>query len=142
MTETLSTTEMLPTKMEPKLTHLFHVIADDIDSFLFHSIERPTVLGKKEIVAYLHDTIAPSAEQQLRNVVASQTLLCQLKRGFKQRNLMLRQVDAIGAVISKTTYHGVKIKSVELAPLTYSADKRGLSKIKVVFSFTKETFEY
>ena len=166
--ETLDIADYMPTKFQPKLTRHFIVCLDGVDSFLFNYFERPNwvdlgFFGKmfrlcdKKLIAEIHDSIAPSGEQQLRN-----WMLCQsywgrreLRKQFKKmefeksklkefttkkRILVLKYVDPVGTVISKIRYEGVTIKKVIFSPLNY--DDNRICKLRFEMKFDKEIFEY
>jgi len=121
MAETLSVTDMLPNKFEPKRNYRWVLAIEGIDSFLVTTTKRPdmnigstkidfinsyrNVAGKLEfgdISVTLHDPIAPSGAQQVMEWIRTHYESVSGRAGyadFYKRDCQLKMLDPIGTVI-------------------------------------------
>ena len=145
MAETLSVTEMLPNRYEPKRKHRWVLAIDGIDSFLVKNTARPQieiasqeinwinttryVAGKAKFQAMnitLYDPIAPSGAQQVMEWIRTHYESVSGRAGyadFYKRNLQLKLLDPIGNVVEHWDIFGAQITSVQFNDLDYSGDE-------------------
>lgn len=177
MAEQISDEEMKISKFQPIAIKHFIVYLDGVDSFLFHSFERPEwkkdgwldkilrVFGKddRRLIGVMHNPIAPSGEQQLREWMMSQSFSGrkELKKRIlkyskdkerdmesdyykqcmkKERTLVLKYLDPVGTVVSEVRYEGVTIDKVTFSELDYLNYE--YCKIRFEMKFRKEVFEF
>lgn len=142
MAETLSVTDMLPNKFEPKRGYRWVLAIEGIDSFLVTSTKRPDVsMGSQEIKfinSYrmisdgkikwgsisvdLHDPIAPSGAQQVMEWVRTHYESVSGRAGyadFYKRDLQLKMLDPIGTVVELWDIKGAIITSANFGSLSY-----------------------
>ena len=150
MAETLSVTEMIPNKFEPKRKNRWIFAIEGIDAFLMKTASRPTfTIGEQEInwinskryvagkatfdalSVTLHDPIAPSGAQQVMEWVRTHFESVSGRAGyadFYKRDAQLKLVDPIGTVIELWDYKGCFITSAGFGDLGYdSGDMMELS---------------
>ena len=146
MAETLSVTDMLPNKFEPKRGYRWVLAIEGIDSFLVQSTARPTAtIGSQEIkfinsyrkisngkVTWgsisvdLHDPIAPSGAQQVMEWVRTHMESVSGRAGyadFYKRDLQLKMLDPIGTVVELWDIKGAFITNATFGSLSYSGDE-------------------
>ena len=121
MAETLSVTDMLPNKFEPKRNYRWVLAIEGIDSFLAKTTKRPdfTLTDKKidfinsyrkvsgkldmgDISVQLHDPIAPSGAQQVMEWIRTHYESVSGRAGyadFYKRDIQLKLLDPIGTVV-------------------------------------------
>ena len=143
--ETLSVTDMLPNKFEPKRKHRWIFAIEGIDSFLIKSTSRPTftmtdkaipwinttryISGKltfNTINVSLHDPIAPSGAQQVMEWIRTHHESVSGRSGyadFYKRDIQLKMLDPIGTVVELWDMKGAFIKSADFGGLDYSGDE-------------------
>ena len=144
MAETLSVTDMLPNKFEPKRTYRWVLAIEGIDSFLVTTAARPNisinstkinyinsyrnVSGKLEfqdISVKLHDPIAPSGAQQVMEWIRTHYESVSGRAGyadFYKRDIQLKMLDPIGTVVELWDIKGALITSVNYGSLGYDED--------------------
>jgi len=144
MAETLSVTDMLPNKFEPKRTYRWVLAIEGIDSFLVTTANRPSVsIGEKKIdyinsyrrVAgklefgdlsiKLHDPIAPSGAQQMMEWIRTHYESVSGRAGyadFYKRDIQLKMLDPIGTVVELWDIKGALLTSVNFNGLDYGGD--------------------
>lgn len=144
MAETLSVTDMLPNKFEPKRTYRWVLAMEGIDSFLVTTTNRPSisitdkkidyinsyrrVSGKLEfgdLSVKLHDPIAPSGAQQVMEWIRTHYESVSGRAGyadFYKRDIQLKMLDPIGTVIELWDIKGALITSVNYNSLGYDQD--------------------
>lgn len=145
MAETLSVTDMLPNKFEPKRGYRWVLAIEGIDSFLISTTKRPSIQisnsqikfinsyrqissGKGvwgEISVELHDPIAPSGAQQVMEWVRTHYESVSGRSGytdFLKRDLQLKMLDPIGTVIELWDIKGALITSADWGSLSYEGD--------------------
>lgn len=145
MAETLSVTDMLPNKFEPKRQYRWVLAIEGIDSFLITTANRPQVnisdkkidyinsyrrvAGKLEfqdLSIKLHDPIAPSGAQQMMEWIRTHYESVSGRAGyadFYKRDIQLKMLDPIGTVVELWDIKGAFLSSVNFQSLDYSADE-------------------
>ena len=144
MAETLSVTDMLPNKFEPKRTYRWVLAIEGIDSFLVTTANRPSmtitdkkidfinsyrrVAGKLEfqdLSIKLHDPIAPSGAQQMMEWIRTHYESVSGRAGyadFYKRDIQLKMLDPIGTVVELWDIKGAFLTSVNFGTLGYDQD--------------------
>ena len=144
MAETLSVTDMLPNKFEPKRNYRWVLAVEGIDSFLVTTTNRPQVnIGEKKIdyinsyrriagklefqdlSVKLHDPIAPSGAQQVMEWIRTHYESVSGRAGyadFYKRDIQLKMLDPVGTVVELWDIKGAFITSANFNTLDYSGD--------------------
>jgi len=144
MAETLSVTDMLPNKFEPKRTYRWVLAIEGIDSFLVTTANRPSVsitdrkidyinsyrrvAGKLEfgdLSMKLHDPIAPSGAQQMMEWIRTHYESVSGRAGyadFYKRDIQLKMLDPIGTVVELWDIKGAFLTSINFGGLDYGGD--------------------
>jgi hypothetical protein len=144
MAETLSVTDMLPNKFEPKRNYRWVLAIEGIDAFLVSTTKRPDVtIGSKkidfinsyrnvagklefgDISVTLHDPIAPSGAQQVMEWIRTHYESVSGRAGyadFYKRDCQLKMLDPIGTVIELWDIKGALLTSVGFGSLDYGSD--------------------
>tara|TARA_A100001011_G_C14036657_1_gene726025 strand:+ start:349 stop:837 length:489 start_codon:yes stop_codon:yes gene_type:complete len=144
MADTLSVTDMLPNKFEPKRTYRWVLAIEGIDSFLVTTANRPqiTITDKKidfinsyrrvagklefgDLSIKLHDPIAPSGAQQVMEWIRTHYESVSGRAGyadFYKRDIQLKMLDPIGTVVELWDIKGAFITSANYNTLGYDTD--------------------
>ena len=144
MAETLSVTDMLPNKFEPKRNYRWVLAIEGIDSFLVTSANRPSISITEKKIEYinsyrrvasklefqdltikLHDPIAPSGAQQMMEWIRTHYESVSGRAGyadFYKRDIQLKMLDPIGTVVELWDIKGAFLSSVNFNSLDYSSD--------------------
>ena len=144
MAETLSVTDMLPNKFEPKRNYRWVLAIEGIDAFLVSDARRPSInIGSKkidfinsyrnisgklefqDITVKLHDPIAPSGAQQVMEWIRTHYESVSGRAGyadFYKRDLQLKMLDPVGTVVELWDMKGAIITSANFGTLTYGGD--------------------
>ena len=144
MAETLSVTDMLPNKFEPKRNYRWVLAIEGIDAFLVSETSRPTisigdrkidfinsyrnVAGKltfSDITVKLHDPIAPSGAQQVMEWIRTHYESVSGRAGyadFYKRDLQLKMLDPVGTVVELWDIKGAFITQANYGSLQYGGD--------------------
>ena len=144
MAETLSVTDMLPNKFEPKRNYRWVLAIEGIDSFLIAKANRTSitltdkkidfinsyrrVAGKLEfgdLSVTLHDPIAPSGAQQVMEWIRTHYESVSGRAGyadFYKRDIQLKMLDPIGTVIELWDVKGCLITNANFQSLDYGSD--------------------
>ena len=144
MAETLSVTDMLPNKFEPKRSYRWVLAIEGIDAFLVSDANRPTItLGEKKIdyinsyrmiggklsfgdlSVKLHDPIAPSGAQQVMEWIRTHYESVSGRAGyadFYKRDIQLKMLDPIGTVVELWDIKGAFLTSAGFGSLSYSGE--------------------
>ena len=144
MAETLSVTDMLPNKFEPKRSYRWVLAIEGIDSFLVADTNRPSItLGEKKIeyinsyrmiggklsfgdlTVKLHDPIAPSGAQQVMEWIRTHYESVSGRAGyadFYKRDIQLKMLDPIGTVVELWDIKGAFITSATFGSLSYGGE--------------------
>ena len=145
MAETLSVTDMLPNKFEPKRGYRWILAIEGIDSFLVTTAARPSfTIGASDIKyinsyrkiagkltfgnlsVKLHDPIAPSGAQQVMEWIRTHYESVSGRAGyadFYKRDCQLKLLDPVGTVVELWDIKGAFIKTANFGNLDYSADE-------------------
>jgi len=144
MAETLSVTDMLPNKFEPKRNYRWVLAIEGIDAFLVSETQRPTIsIGEKkidfinsyrniagklsfsDISVKLHDPIAPSGAQQVMEWIRTHYESVSGRAGyadFYKRDLQLKMLDPVGTVVELWDIKGAFITQANYGSLQYGGD--------------------
>ena len=144
MAETLSVTDMLPNKFEPKRKFRWVFAIEGIDAFLLKSAARPTFnIGEQELQfmnskryvagkltfdtlsVTIYDPIAPSGAQQVMEWVRTHAESVSGRAGyadFYQRDIQLKLLDPIGTVVEFWDIKGAFLTSIDFGGLDYGTD--------------------
>ncbi len=144
MADTLSVTDMLPNKFEPKRTYRWVLAIEGIDSFLVTTANRPqiTITDKKidfinsyrrvagklefgDLSIKLHDPIAPSGAQQVMEWIRTHYESVSGRAGyadFYKRDIQLKMLDPIGTVVELWDIKGAFITNANYNTLGYETD--------------------
>jgi hypothetical protein len=145
MAETLSVTDMLPNKFEPKRKHRWIFAIEGIDSFVIKKAGRPGfTIGSKEIPwintqryissklkfdtmsVDLHDPIAPSGAQQVMEWIRTHHESVSGRSGyadFYKRDIQLKMLDPIGTVVELWDIKGAFIENAKFGDVDYGGDE-------------------
>ena len=144
MAETLSVTDMLPNKFEPKRKFRWVFAIEGIDSFLMKTANRPTfttttqeipfinshryIAGKtkfEQISVTLHDPIAPSGAQQVMEWIRTTFESVSGRAGyadFYKRDCQIKLLDPVGTVVELWDMKGCFIASANFGELDYTSE--------------------
>ena len=144
MAETLSVTDLLPNKFEPKRDYRWVLAIEGIDSFLISDTKRPDVSIDKTEIPFinsyrnvsngkikwssisvkLHDPIAPSGAQQVMEWIRTHYESVSGRAGyadFYKRDLQLKLLDPVGTVIELWDIKGAFITQATFGSLSYGS---------------------
>jgi hypothetical protein len=155
MAETLSVTDMLPNKFEPKRQHRWIFALEGIDSYLVTKANRPTITNSEKTIQWinstrylagkftfgdlsieLHDPIAPSGAQQVMEWIRTHQEMVSGRAGyadFYKRDCQLKMLDPVGTVVELWDFKGAFIKSATYNTVDYSSDE--VLKISLTLKF-------
>jgi hypothetical protein len=141
MAETLSVSEMLPNKFEPKRQYRWVFAIEGIDSFLMKTAARPQftfqelkmpfinsvryLSGRMEFQTMnitLYDPIAPSGAQQVMEWIRTHYESVSGRAGyadFYKRDCQIKLLDPIGTVVEHWDIKGAMINSANFQQLSY-----------------------
>jgi hypothetical protein len=141
MAETLSVTDMLPNKFEPKRKFRWVFAIEGIDAFLMKTAARPSVtIGETEIqymnsrrylagkssfeaiTVTLHDPIAPSGAQQVMEWVRTHSETVSGRAGyadFYKRDCQIKMLDPVGTVVELWDMKGCFLTNANFNDLSY-----------------------
>ena len=144
MAETLSVTDMLPNKFEPKRNYRWVLAIEGIDAFLIAKANRPTITltdkkidfinsyrrvsGKLEfgdLSVTIHDPIAPSGAQQVMEWIRTHYESVSGRAGyadFYKRDIQLNMLDPIGTVVELWDIKGCLLTNINFQTLDYNSD--------------------
>lgn len=163
MAETLSVTDMLPNKFEPKRKFRFVFCIEGIDAFIMKSASRPTFsiaeqdipfINTKRYIAgrlsfetlsvTLHDPIAPSGAQQVMEWIRTHVESVSGRAGyadFYKRDIQIKMLDPVGTVVELWDIKGAFITSANFGDLDYSNDQE-MSDIQLTLRFDNCVLQY
>ena len=155
MAETLSVTDMLPNKFEPKRQHRWVFALEGIDSYLVSKASRPTFTGGEITIPWinstrylakkftfgtisisLHDPIAPSGAQQVMEWVRTHQEMVSGRAGyadFYKRDCQLKMLDPVGTVVELWDFKGAFLTTANYGIVDYGADE--VVKIELTLRF-------
>jgi hypothetical protein len=144
MAETLSVTDMLPNRFEPKRKFRWVLAIEGIDAFLVKTASRPTIeipsqeinwinttryiagKGKFSTMSVtLHDPIAPSGAQQVMEWIRVHYESVSGRAGyadFYKRDIQLKMLDPIGTVVELWDIKGAQITNATFGDLDYGSE--------------------
>jgi hypothetical protein len=144
MAETLSVTDMIPNKFEPKRKNRWVFSVEGIDAYLIKSTKRPSVTTEEKEIPWmnsrryiagkttfdklsltLYDAIAPSGAQQVMEWVRTHFESVSGRAGyadFYKRDCQLKLVDPVGTVVELWDIKGAFITSANFGELGYDQD--------------------
>lgn len=142
MAETLSVTDLLPNKFEPKRAYRWVLAIEGIDSFLIKTAARPNITLASDTIQYinsyrkiggrvtfgslsvtLHDPIAPSGAQQVMEWVRTHYESVSGRAGyidFYKRDIQVKMLDPVGTVIELWDIKGAFLTSANFNTLSYA----------------------
>ena len=143
MAETLSVTDMLPNKFEPKRKFRWVFAIEGIDSFLMKTANRPSITTEEQPIPFinhtryiagkttfeqlsvtLHDPIAPSGAQQVMEWVRTHFESVSGRAGyadFYKRDCQLKLLDPVGTVVELWDIKGAFLTAASFGDLDYGA---------------------
>jgi hypothetical protein len=143
MAETLSVTDMLPNKFEPKRQFRWVLAIEGIDAFLCKTATRPNISTEEIEVPYLnhtrylagktkfetlsvtlHDPIAPSGAQQVMEWIRTHFESVSGRAGyadFYKRDIQLKLLDPIGTVVELWDCRGCFLTAADFGSLDYGS---------------------
>lgn len=155
MAETLSVTDMLPNKFEPKRQHRWVFAIEGIDAYLVAKASRPTFTGGSKEIPWinstryisnkikfgtisvdLHDPIAPSGAQQVMEWIRTHQEMISGRAGyadFYKRDCQLKMLDPVGTVVELWDFKGCFLESSTFNTVDYGSDD--IMKIALVMRF-------
>ena len=144
MAETLSVTDLLPNKFEPKRNYRWVFAIEGIDAFLISEAARPSITLKNKKIDFinsyrnvasklefgdisvkLHDPIAPSGAQQVMEWVRTHYESVSGRAGyadFYKRDCQLKMLDPVGTVVELWDIKGAILTKAEFGSLNYGSD--------------------
>jgi len=162
MAETLSVTDMLPNKFEPKRKFRWVFQIEGIDAFLMKTAARPSyetaevpvgfinatryLAGKTTfgtIDVTLHDAIAPSGAQQVMEWVRLHYESVSARSGyadFYKRDCQLKMLDPVGTVVELWDLKGCFITKADFGDLAYDTDD--MSEVSLTIRFDNAVLQY
>jgi len=162
MAETLSVTDMLPNKFEPKRKFRWVFAIEGIDAFLMKTAARPTINTASQEVAYmnstrflagktkfdaisvtLHDPIAPSGAQQVMEWVRTHFESVSGRAGyadFYKRDCQLKLLDPVGTVVELWDLKGCFLESAAFGELDYAGEDP--TEVAITIRFDNAVLQY
>ena len=162
MAETLSVTDMLPNKFEPKRKFRWVFQIEGIDAFLMKTAARPSyetaevevgfinatryLAGKTKfgtLDVTLHDAIAPSGAQQVMEWIRLHYESVSARSGyadFYKRDCQLKMLDPVGTVVELWDLKGCFITSANFNDLDYNSDD--MSEISLTMRYDNAVLQY
>ena len=163
MAETLSVTDMLPTKFEPQQKRRFLLAIEGIDSYIIKTAGRPKmttqqikipwinstryIAGKSEfseMAVTLLDPIAPSGAQQVMEWMRL-TFESVSGRGgyadFYKRDIQVKMLDPVGTVVQLWDIKGAWLVDSDFGDLSYDSDT-DLAEITLSIRFDNAVLQY
>ena len=144
MAETLSVTEMIPNKFEPKRKNRWVFAIEGIDAFLMKTAARPSystaettlswmnstryLAGKTtfgDLSVTLYDPIAPSGSQQVMEWIRTHFESVSGRSGyadFYKRDCQIKMLDPVGTVVELWDVKGAFLTSANFNDLGYDDD--------------------
>lgn len=163
MAETLSVTDMLPNKFEPKRSNRWVLQIEGIDAFLIKTSKRPSMtmssvkipfINSKRYVAggfefdtmdvTLHDPIAPSGAQQVMEWIRTHFESVSGRAGyadFYKRDIQLKLLDPVGTVVELWDIKGALIEKATYGDLSYEDDAK-IQEISLTLRYDQAVLQY
>jgi hypothetical protein len=162
MAETLSVTDMLPNKFEPKRQFRWVMAIEGIDAFIIKTATRPNISIEEVEIPYinhkrfiagkssfetlsvtLHDPIAPSGAQQVMEWVRTHFESVSGRAGyadFYKRDIQIKMLDPIGTVVELWDVKGAFLTAADFGSLDYGASDP--SEISLTIRFDNCVLQY
>lgn len=162
MAETLSVTDMLPTKFEPLAKRRFLFAIEGIDSFIIKTAARPTweteevqvnwinstryLAGKTTfgtLDVTLHDPIAPAGAQQVMEWIRLTFESVSGRSGyadFYKRDIQIKMLDPVGTVVQLWDIKGAWLTNANFNDVSY--DGSDLAEISLTIRFDNVVLQY
>ena len=162
MAETLSVTDMLPNKFEPKRQFRWVLAMEGIDAFIVKTAARPNISIEEFEIPYinhkryiagkssfetlavtLHDPIAPSGAQQVMEWIRTHFESVSGRAGyadFYKRDIQLKMLDPIGTVVELWDLKGCFLTAADFGSLDYGANDP--SEISLTIRFDNCVLQY
>ena len=162
MAETLSVTDMLPNKFEPKRQFRWVLAMEGIDAFIVKTASRPNISIEEVEIPYLnhkryiagkssfetlsvtmHDPIAPSGAQQVMEWIRTHFESVSGRAGyadFYKRDLQLKMLDPVGTVVELWDIKGAFLTAADFGTLDYGASDP--SEISITIRFDNCVLQY
>jgi len=163
MADTLSVSEMLPNKFEPKRKFRWVLAIEGIDSFLIKTTARPNfkteelalpfinatryVAGRttfETMAVTLYDPIAPSGAQQVMEWIRTHYESVSGRAGyadFYKRDIQLKMLDPIGTVVELWDIKGAWVTGATFNDLSYD-EATGAVEIALTLRFDNAVLQY
>lgn len=163
MADTLSVTDMLPTKFEPLAKRRFVFAIEGIDSFIIKTAARPQVTTEEIAVPWinstryiagktkfgtlaltLHDPIAPSGAQQVMEWIRLCFESVSGRAGyadFYKRDIQIKMLDPVGTVVQLWDVKGAFITEANFGDLSYEAEG-DLAEIQLTVRFDNMVLQF
>ena len=163
MAETLSVTDMLPNKFEPKRQFRWVFAIEGIDSFLMKAAARPQMTIEKLEIPFinakryvagrmtfqtmsitLHAPIAPSGAQQVMEWLRTHYESVSGRAGyadFYKRDCQIKLLDPVGTVVELWDIKGAFITDTNFNSLTYDNDSAAVE-ISMTLQFDNCVLQY
>ena len=145
MAETLSVTEMIPNKFEPKRKNRWVFAIEGIDAFLMKTAARPSYSTNETTLSWinstrylagkttfgdlsitLYDPIAPSGAQQVMEWIRTHFESVSGRAGyadFYKRDCQLKLLDPVGTVVELWDIKGAFLTQAGFGDLSYDGDE-------------------
>ena len=162
MAETLSVTDMLPNKFEPKRKFRWVLAVEGIDAFLVKGAARPSYsieeielpfinsrrylagrLSFSDMSVTLYDPIAPSGAQQVMEWIRTHSETVSGRAGyadFYKRDIQLKMLDPVGTVVELWDIKGAFITAADFGDLSYDDD--AAAEISLMLRFDNCVLQY
>lgn len=163
MADTLSVTDMLPTKFEPLVKRRFVFAIEGIDSFIIKTAARPQVTTEEIAVPWinstryiagktkfgtlaltLHDPIAPSGAQQVMEWIRLCFESVSGRAGyadFYKRDIQIKMLDPVGTVVQLWDVKGAFITEANFGDLSHEAEG-DLAEIQLTVRFDNMVLQF
>lgn len=163
MAETLSVTDMLPTKFEPLTKRRFLFAIEGIDSFIIKTAARPTwtteevtinwinstryVAGKTTfgtLAVTLHDPIAPAGAQQVMEWIRLTFESISGRAGyadFYKRDIQIKMLDPVGTVVQLWDIKGAWLTEANFNDVSYDSTA-DLAEIALTIRFDNVALQF
>ncbi len=145
MAETLSVTEMIPNKFEPKRKNRWIFAIEGIDAFILKTAARPSFTMNEQEINFinakryiagkmtfdqmnvtLHDPIAPSGAQQVMEWIRTHYESVSGRAGyadFYKRDCQLKMLDPVGTVVELWDIKGAFLTNANFGDLSYDGEE-------------------
>lgn len=163
MAETLSVTDMLPTKFEPLAKRRFLFAIEGIDTFMIKTAARPQVTTESVPINWinstryvagktkfgtmqltLHDAVAPSGGQQVMEWIRTCFESVSGRAGyadFYKRDIQIKMLDPVGTVLQLWDIKGAFVTDANFGDLSYD-DESGLAEIQLTIQYDNMVIQF